>query len=117
MQRRRLSITVGAALSFIATAMGLPAAADDVCNEAYAQDRLEKLLHVLHQPKAQAAMEAAKADLDADGEFDNQDDAKYMMAAATYISAKRNLDGGSADGACEILQRSKALVDDVLAGQ
>jgi hypothetical protein len=116
MQRCRLFIAVGAAFSLL-PATAFQAVADDSCNESYARDRLEKLLQVLHQPKAKAAMEAAKADLDADGEIDNPDDAEYLMAAAVFISAKRNLDGGSADGACEILQRSKGLVDQVIAGQ
>ena len=62
-------------------------------------------------------MDAAKADLDKDGDFDNPDDAKYMMAAGVFISAKRSLDGGSVDGACEILQRSKSLVDEMIGGE
>src|SRR4051812_5271737 len=108
--------TVGAALSFLLMT-AFQAVADDSCSASYARDRLEKLLRVLQEPEAQAAMDAAKADLDADGDIDNPEDAKYMMAAATFISAKRNLDGGSVDGACEILQRSKDLVDEVIAGK
>jgi hypothetical protein len=114
MRHRRTA--VGAALSFL-TAAAFQAMADDSCNESYARDRLENLLRVLHEPKAQAAMNAAKADLDADGDIDNPEDGKYLTAAGAFISAKRNLDGGSVEGACEILQRSKTLIDEVLAGE
>ena len=103
-------------LLFLA-ATTIPAVADDTCNESYARDRLEKLLDALHQPKAQRAMIAAKDDLDSDGDIDDPEDGKYLTAAGAFLSAKRNLEGGSVDGACEILQRSKSAIDEVIAGK
>jgi hypothetical protein len=114
---RRWRIGFGAALSVLIALATSPAGADAACSETAARDRLDALLHALHEPKAQKAMAAAKADLQADQDIDNEDDAKYLMAAAVFHQANDHLNAGYADEACAILQKAEKLLDEVIAGR
>jgi len=113
MQRRRW-ISIGAVLLCLAPAS---APADSICDEAAVRDALEHLAQALGTPKAQAAMQAARADFAADQKFDNEDDAKYLAAAAIYVKGSDDLDAGDIDDACRMLQNAGKLIDAVMAGR
>ncbi|HVZ00676.1 MAG TPA: hypothetical protein VHA35_14300 [Dongiaceae bacterium] len=114
MQRRRW-LAIGAVLSIL-LAPGA-AAADSACDAAAVGDLLDRIAAALGTPKAQAAMKAARDDFDQDQKFDDDENVKYLAAAAIYIKAKDDLDAGAVDDACALLQNAGKLIRAVIAGQ
>lgn len=111
--RRRLA--AGTALLFGLAPM--IAAAESACDESAVREVLERLSDALGRPKAQAAMKAAREDYAADQQFDDQENVKYLAAAAIYVKASDDLNAGAVDDACAILQNAGKLVHAVIAGQ
>lgn len=93
------------------------ASADSACDEPAVRDALEHLADALGTPKAQAAMKAARADFAANQQFDNEDDAKYLAAAAIYVKGTDDLAAGDVDDACAMLQNAAKLIRAVIAGE
>jgi len=114
MRRRRLTMAGAAFLVALAPAAAL---AESVCDESAVHDALSRIADALGKPKAQAAMKAARDDYAADQHFDNEDDAKYLAAAALYIKGKDDLAAGDVDDACAMLQNADKLISDVIAGR
>ena len=85
----------------------------DPCNEKLVRDQQAKLLEAFHTPEIRAKMDAAKKDLEEDGDFDNQKDAKYLIAAAAWHDIDRNLHAG-AEAACEVMMKHEATIKAVL---
>ena len=90
-----------------------PARAEVPCNEKLVRDRQAKLLEAFHTPEIRAKMDAAKKDLEEDGDFDNQEEAKYFIAAAAWHDIDRNLHAG-AEAACEVMMKHEATIKAVL---
>jgi hypothetical protein len=88
---------------------------ETACNADTVRDRLAKLEAAFSQPKMQAKLSAAQKDWQEDNDFDDPESAKYLGTVGAYLSIKRNFDGGSTEGACEILIRTEALVQSVLS--
>ena len=105
-----------AVLAAIGTAVlvaAAPARAEVPCDEEMVRDRQAKLLEAFHTPEIRAKMDAAKKDLAEDGDFDNQEDAKYFIAAAAWHDIDRNLHAG-AEAACEVMMKHEATIKAVL---
>ena len=64
-----------------------------------------------------AAMDAAKEDFAADQDFDNEDNAKFLAAAAVYFKAERQLDAGAVEETCQFLDQANGLIKEILAGK
>jgi hypothetical protein len=111
-ERRWLAI--GAVLACL---LPSSAGADSACDESAVRDALQRLAAALRTPKAQAAMQAARTDFAQDQKFDDEDDAKYLAAAAIYVKGTDDLDAGDIDDACAILQNAGKLIRAVIAGQ
>ena len=111
---RRWWLAIGAAGLLLAP---LGAAADPVCDESAVREALSRLGASLGTAKAQAAMEAARQDFDADQRFDDEANVKYLAAAAIYVKAKDSLDAGDVDDACRLFQNAGKLIAAVIAGQ
>jgi hypothetical protein len=107
--RSALLAAMGTAL-LLATA---PARAEAPCNEEMVRDRQAKLLEAFHTPQIRAKMDAAKKDLEEDGDFDNQKDAKYFIAAAVWHDIDMNLHA-SAEAACEVMMKHESTIKAVL---
>jgi len=114
MQRRRW-LPIGAAFLIALAPFG--AAADSACDESAIRDLLTRLSEALGTPKAQAAMRAAQADYAEDQKFDDENDVKYLAAAALYVKAKDDLDAGAVDDACQMMQNAGKLIHAVIAGE
>jgi hypothetical protein len=112
--RWRRWLSIGAALLFLSP---VTVRADSACDAPAVHDALEHLADALGTPKAQAAMKAARADYEADQQFDNEDDAKYLAAAAIYVKGTNDLAAGDVDDACAILQNAGKLIRAVIAGE
>src|SRR6185369_9656303 len=112
--RRRRWISIGAAFLCV---LSTGALADSVCDESAVRDAMERLAHALGTPKAQAAIEAARADFAADQKFDNEDDAKYLAAAAIYVKGTDDLAAGDIDDACRMLQNAGKLIRAIIVGK
>ena len=112
---RRRWLAIGAVLSILLTPIA--AAADSACDESAVRDLLGRLADALGTPKAQAAMKAARADFDDNQQFDDEENVKYLAAAALYIKAKNNVDAGAVDDACALLQNAGKLIHAVIAGE
>jgi hypothetical protein len=112
---RRRWIAIGAVLSILLTPIA--ATADSACDESAVRDLLSHMAQALGTPKAQAAMQAARADYDEDQKFDDQDNVKYLAVAALYIKAKDDVDAGAVDDACALLQNAGKLIHAVIAGE
>jgi hypothetical protein len=108
-------ITTGAVLSILLTPSA--AAAGSACDESAVRDLLSRMADALGTPKAQAAMKAARADYDEDQRFDDEENVKYLAAAALYIKAKDDVDAGAVDDACALLQNAGKLIHAVIAGE
>jgi hypothetical protein len=113
--RRRRWLAIGAALSLFAAALG--AAADPVCDESAVREALGRLGDALGTPRARAAMQAARDDYDADQRFDDEENVKYLAAAALYVKAKDSLEAGDVDAACRLFQNAGKLIEAVIAGK
>ena len=112
---RRRSVLIGAALLLFLSA---PVAfADEACTEATARARLSQLDDALQKPEAMAALDAAKADFAADGDFDNEANAKVLAAAAVYFKVERHLNAGAIEDACAFLDEADGLISEVVAGK
>jgi hypothetical protein len=107
--RSTLLAAMGTALLVAAA----PARAEVPCSEKMVRDRQAKLLEALHTPEIRAKMDAAKKDLDEDGDFDNEQDAKYLIAAAAWHAIDRNLHAGP-EAACEAMMKHEATIKAVL---
>ncbi|HJR21889.1 MAG TPA: hypothetical protein VJ822_09740, partial [Dongiaceae bacterium] len=90
-----------------------PGRAEVPCNEKMVRDRQAKLLEAFHTPEIRTKMDAAKKDLEEDGDFDNQEDAKYFIAAAAWHDIDRNLHAGT-EAACEVMMKHEATIKAVL---
>ncbi len=77
------------------------------------RDRLAKLLDALHKPEIRAKMDAAKKDWDEDGDFDDEQGATYLIAAAAWHDIDRNLHAG-AEAACEVMMKHEPIIKAVL---
>ena len=114
MPRRRSVLTGAALLLFLS---GSVAVAEEACTEATARARLSQLDAALQKPESMAALDAAKADFAADGDFDNERDARVLAAAAVYFKVERHLDAGEVEDACQFLEQADKLISEVVAGQ
>lgn len=101
------------AIGTVLLAAAAPARADVPCNEKMVRDRQAMLLKALHAPEIRAKMDAAKKDLDEDGDFDNEIDAKYLIVAAAWHAIDRNLHAG-AEAACELMMKHEPTIKAVL---
>jgi hypothetical protein len=113
--KRRRWLPIGAVLSIALAPLG--ALADPACDESAVRDLLTRMSVALGTPKAQAAMQAARDDYDADQKFDNDDNVKYLAVAAVYIKATDDLNAGAVDDACQMLQNAGKLIHAVIAGE
>jgi hypothetical protein len=102
------NVFLPAAMAFLALVAS--AQAETACNEKLVRDRLAAMEEAFRQPDMQAKLSAAQKDWLDNNDFDDEASAKYLGAVAAYHSIKRNFDGGSLDGACEILTRSDPMV-------
>lgn len=102
-----------AAMSTALLAAAASARAEVPCNEAMVRDRQAKLLEAFHTPEIRAKMDAAKKDLEEDGDFDNQEDAKFFIAAAAWHDIDRNLHAGP-EAACEVMRKHESTIKAVL---
>jgi hypothetical protein len=107
--------SIGATLLLALAPVG--AAAESACDQSAVRDALARLSDALGKPRAQAAMQAAEADYAADQRFDDEDDVRYLAAAALYVKAKDDLDAGAVDDACALLQNAGKLIAAVIAGR
>lgn len=114
MERRRRR-TVGAAFSLALVSLAGAALADQPCDATSARARLDVLKAELQKPDSMAAMDAAKADFAADQDFDNEDNAKFLAAAAVYFKAERELDAGAVEDTCAFLDQANGLINEILA--
>ena len=102
-----------AAMGTALLAAATPVRAEVPCNEEIVRDRQAKLLEAFHKPEIRAKMDAAKKDLEEDGDFDNQKDAKYFIAAAVWHDIDMNLHA-SAEAACEVMMKHESTIKAVL---
>jgi hypothetical protein len=107
--RSALLVAMGTAL----LAAAADACAEVPCNEEIVRDRQAKLLEAFHTPEIRAKMDAAKKDLEEDGDFDNQENAKYFIAAAIWHDIDMNLHAG-AEAACEVMMKHEPTIKAVL---
>ncbi len=112
-----MRLAMGAALAISLPTLAGSARAAGSCDEAAARARLAVLQQALERPESLAAIDAAKADYAADQQFDNEDNAKVLAAAAVYIKAKRHLDAGAVGDACLFLGQADALINEIVAGK
>ena len=110
----RTNVSLAAAMFMASLAFAAAAQADTACNEKVVRDRLAAMEAAFRQPDMQAKLSSAQKDWLDNNEFDDEASAKYLGVVAAYHSIKRNFDGGSVDGACEILTRSDPMVKTVL---
>lgn len=112
---RRRWLAIGAVFLLAQSPFG--ALADSACDESAVRDALSRIATALGTPKAQAAMKAAREDFDQDQKFDDEENVKYLAAAAIYIKAKDDVDAGDVDDACAMLQNAGKLIRAVIAGR
>ena len=111
---RRVAVAV---FSLLLMAINATAHAAQPCDESVARYRLGQLNDALQKPESMAALDAAKADFAADGDFDNERDARVLAAAAVYFKVERHLDAGEVEEACQFLEQADQLISEVVAGQ
>ncbi|GAB2178075.1 hypothetical protein [Dongia sp. agr-C8] len=114
MTGRRRQFLAGAALLLLSP-HGAEAA--QLCSESIARQRLAELQATLMRPEAMAAMDSAKADFAADGDFDNLRNARTLAAARLYFKVEDRLDAGAVPDACLLLEQGRKLIDQVMTGQ
>jgi hypothetical protein len=86
---------------------------ETACAETTVRDRLAAMLDEFHKPEVRAKMDAAKKDLEEDGDFDDEEQGKYFILAALWHDIDINLHA-SAKAACEVMMKHDAMIKSVL---
>lgn len=112
--RSHREIGAVAILSLLLLSTQAQAQAQD-CDESVVRYRLGQLKEALQRPQAMAAIDAAKLDFAQDQDFDNEDNARVLAAAAVYFKLEGQIEAGEVEEACSFLDQADSLISEMLA--